>query len=141
MIRKLLLSTLALLALHGSCFAAGEEKLLENYQKMCYKMVDIFDGGTVPTYADLEPIFSDALKAKFNSLRYGELVKAIADRYGTVTGMRFALFERLEDTDRVAFLADFPKSPEPVLVGFVFDANGKLDAFVISSKKAQPKGK
>lgn len=138
MIKKLILTALALLALSGNCFAAGEEKLLDKYQRVCYKMIDIFDGGTVPAYSTLVPYFSDALKAKFDSAQYDELVKAIMSRYGVASGIRFALFERLDGVDRVAYFANFPKDPDPVLVAFNFLPDGKMDALILSSKNQQP---
>lgn len=141
MIKKILLTALTLIALSGSCFAAGEERVLEKYQKICYRMIDIFDGGTVPTYASLEPIFSEPLKAKFDARQYDELVKAIISRYGIATSVRFALFERLENVDRIVYFAKFPKDPDPVLVGFTFDATGKMDAFIVSSKDKQQAAK
>ena len=120
-------------------FAADDHKVLAKQLQVAEKVLDAVDGQPVPAFAKVSVGFNANLKAKFDEKAFENLKKQVRVQLGNLKEAKFFAFQRLDQVDRVIYVASFSKE-KVVNIVFAFDKQSKLANFVFSPVK-QPKVK
>ena len=103
----LLILTL-MMVVSGMCYAAGDGSDLNRQQK-----VDM-----VPELAE-----------KMTAANFAALQKQLKEQFGIQKSVRFAVYERFDQGDRLTYLVGYSRQ-QAVRAVYGFDKNGKLSEFV-----------
>ena len=120
-------------------FAADDHKVLAKQLQVAERILDAVDGEPVPAFAQVSAGFNANLKAKFDEKAFENLKKQVRVQLGNMKEAKFFAFQRLDQVDRVIYVASFSKE-KVVNVVFAFDKQSKLADFAFSPVK-QPEVK
>ena len=130
MMKKTALIAALCLALGCGTALAADGYLVDRYQSIGEKFLDILDGGSIPSHAELHKLMDKKLQEAFTEADYARFRNEIADKYGVMKSARFVVFERQDEFDELMYRAEFTKI-SPALVHFGFDKNGRVQHFQV----------
>ena len=124
--RKILftLTLIMMMVFSGICFASDGSDLNKE-QKVAETFMGVFTKEQAPEYAIVSKDFTDNLKNGVSERTYKKLPAEIKEKFGNVKEVNFRTFEKLEQENRLTYIATFDKEPVVAIV-FVFDKNQKL---------------
>lgn len=124
--RKILftLTLIMMMVFSGICFASDGSDLNKE-QKVAETFMGVFTKEQAPEYAIVSKDFTDTLKKSATERTYKKLPSEIKEKFGNVKEVKFRTFEKLEQENRLTYIATFDKEPVVAIV-FVFDKNQKL---------------
>ncbi len=110
------------------CYAAGEGNILNKEQKGLENLVAGLNGAAELTYQQSTAALDTKMKETLNEDVYSNMKKSIKEEFGTCKELKFRSFERLDNADRVIYLAKYSKKANVVIVS-LFDLKGKMISF------------
>ena len=115
----LLILTL-MMVVSGMCYAAGDGSDLNRQQKVADKFMAV-----TQLQVDMVP----ELAEKMTAANFAALQKQLKEQFGIQKSVRFAVYERFDQGDRLTYLVGFSRQ-QAVRAVYGFDKNGKLSEFV-----------
>lgn len=134
--KTVLIAALCLAVSCGTAFAS-DGQLIDKYQGIGARFLDILDGGAIPTHAELYRLMDANLQRQFTTADYERFKSQIEERYGVMKSAKFVAFERFDNLDELMYKAEFTKV-SPALVHFGFDKNGKVQHFQVDLMNPMP---
>ena len=128
-----------LMMLCSVSFAADDHKALGKQQQVAERIMDAFDGESVPLYAQVSAGFSANMKKAVTEEAFAELQKQVKQKFGTMKEAKFFTFQRFDQADRVTYIASFTKEKIVSMI-FAFDKQNKLVDFAFTPVQ-QPEAK
>lgn len=124
----LLILTL-MMAVSGMCYAAGDGSDLNRQQKVADKFMAVLSGGDAAAVAQLQGDMVPELAEKMTAANFAALQKQLKEQFGIQKSVRFAVYERFDQGDRLTYLVSYSRQ-QAVRAVYGFDKNGKLSEFV-----------
>lgn len=124
----LLILTL-MMAVSGMCYAAGDGSDLNRQQKVADKFMAVLSGGDAAAVAQLQGDMVPELAEKMTAANFAALQKQLKEQFGAQKTVRFAVYERFDQGDRLTYLVGYSRQ-QAVRAVYGFDKNGKLSEFV-----------
>ena len=116
----LLILTL-MMVVSGMCYAAGDGSDLNRQQKVADKFMAVLSGDAAAV-TQLQVDMVPELAEKMTAANF-------AEQFGIQKSVRFAVYERFDQGDRLTYLVGFSRQ-QAVRAVYGFDKNGKLSEFV-----------
>jgi D-aminopeptidase len=127
----LLVSMIMTLAFSTMAFAAGDGTALNNEEKSAEKLLTAVTSQTA-TVESLNGILSPEMAKKINATALKAVQTDLKNKFGSMKESKMVVYERLDQQDRVTYLAAFTKEKvvrylvlfnkeaKPLIVGFAF---------------------
>ncbi len=131
-----------MMAVSGMCYAAGDGSDLNRQQKVADKFMAVISGGDAAAVAQLQGDMVPELAEKMTAANFAALQKQLKEQFGAQKSVRFAVYERFDQGDRLTYLVGYSRQ-QAVRAVYGFDKNGKLSEFVfvpLEVKAAQKQG-
>jgi hypothetical protein len=123
----LLILTL-MMVVSGMCYAAGDGSDLNRQQKVADKFMAVLSGDAAAV-TQLQVDMVPELAEKMTAANFAALQKQMKEQFGIQKSMRFAVYERFDQGDRLTYLVGYSRQ-QAVRAVYGFDKNGKLSEFV-----------
>ena len=122
----LLILTL-MMVVSGMCYAAGDGSDL-NRQQVADKFMAVLSGDAAAV-TQLQVDMVPELAEKMTAANFAALQKQLKEQFGIQKSVRFAVYERFDQGDRLTYLVGYSRQ-QAVRAVYGFDKNGKLSEFV-----------
>lgn len=123
----LLILTL-MMVVSGMCYAAGDGSDLNRQQKVADKFMAVLSGDAAAV-TQLQVDMVPELAEKMTAANFAALQKQLKEQFGIQKSVRFAVYERFDQGDRLTYLVGYSRQ-QAVRAVYGFDKNGKLSEFV-----------
>ena len=124
----LLILTL-MMVVSGMCYAAGDGSDLNRQQKVADKFMAVLSGSDAAAVTQLQGDMVPELAEKMTAANFAALQKQLKEQFGIQKSVRFAVYERFDQGDRLTYLVGYSRQ-QAVRAVYGFDKNGKLSEFV-----------
>ena len=131
-----------MMAVSGMCYAAGDGSDLNRQQKVADKFMAVLSGSDAAAVTQLQGDMVPELAEKMTAANFAALQKQLKEQFGAQKSVRFAVYERFDQGDRLTYLVGYSRQ-QAVRAVYGFDKNGKLSEFVfvpLEVKAAQKQG-
>ena len=118
-----------MMAVSGMCYAAGDGSDLNRQQKVADKFMAVLSGSDAAAVTQLQGDMVPELAEKMTAANFAALQKQLKEQFGAQKSVRFAVYERFDQGDRLTYLVGYSRQ-QAVRAVYGFDKNGKLSEFV-----------